>query len=174
MLLDGTGTGLLVSISLMAVGILDYIGTATAEHIDSAARVSSTGLALTRDPALWPFSRTSPWNYPLGSNAQFAVPVAFGSPRKEPLTGLLCNERQCGGLEHSGVRVRVYGPCPQPHAGGSECARRMLGATLLPSRLPNQSLPAAYTSCGCTSRWLGRTLGAHQPGPSNSAGRIWL
>lgn len=89
MLLDGTGTGLhvLVSISLMAVRILDSIGTATAEqNIDSAARVSSTGLALTRDPALWPFSRTSPWNYPLGSNAQFAVPVAFGSPSGKNLS----------------------------------------------------------------------------------------
>ncbi len=26
----------------------------------------------TRDPSLWPFSVTSPWNMPIGSGAQFA------------------------------------------------------------------------------------------------------
>lgn len=33
-----------------------------------------------RDAARWPFASDSPWNYPLGRNAQFAVPVAAGSP----------------------------------------------------------------------------------------------
>jgi hypothetical protein len=42
-------------------------------------------LLTTRDPALWPFSVTSPWNFPLGSNAQFAMPVAFGSPSGKSL-----------------------------------------------------------------------------------------
>ena len=33
-----------------------------------------------RDAAVWPFASDSPWNYPLGRNAQFAMPVAAGSP----------------------------------------------------------------------------------------------
>lgn len=39
----------------------------------------------TRDPALWPFSPKSPWNYPLGSGAQFA---AIDSPRFNPANGV--------------------------------------------------------------------------------------
>jgi hypothetical protein len=30
-------------------------------------------VAAVRDPALWPFARTSPWNYPIGSRAEYAV-----------------------------------------------------------------------------------------------------
>ncbi len=33
-----------------------------------------------RDAAFWPFASDSPWNYPLGRNAKFAMPVAAGSP----------------------------------------------------------------------------------------------
>ena len=40
--------------------------------------------ASARDPALWPFSAQSPWNYPLGSGAKFA---AIDSPRFDPSTG---------------------------------------------------------------------------------------
>jgi|GEM_PF-1015110 len=39
----------------------------------------------TRDPALWPFSPKSPWNYPIGSGAQFA---AINSPRFDPANGV--------------------------------------------------------------------------------------
>lgn len=40
--------------------------------------------ATVRDPAQWPFSAQSPWNYPLGSGAKFAP---IDSPRFDPATG---------------------------------------------------------------------------------------
>src|SRR5579884_1109049 len=36
---------------------------------------TATTAAGTRDPALWPFAATSPWNYPIGSAAQYATIV---------------------------------------------------------------------------------------------------
>jgi hypothetical protein len=64
----------------------------------------------TRDPAVWPFAATSPWNYPLGSNARYAPMVTgqggrwetmwltdtnsiwIGSP-SDPLTSLYRDDR---------------------------------------------------------------------------------
>ena len=39
----------------------------------SSPTTSSTTTGDPRDPALWPFAATSPWNYPIGSNAIYAL-----------------------------------------------------------------------------------------------------
>ncbi len=42
----------------------------------------------TRDPAYWPFAATSPWNYPIGSNAQYADFAVAGARRPAAGTGM--------------------------------------------------------------------------------------
>jgi len=48
----------------------------------------------TRDPALWPFAVTSPWNMPIGSNAQYGD---ISSPKFDPAGGGGIN---CGWWSH--------------------------------------------------------------------------
>ncbi len=62
---------------------------------------ATPALSVSRDAALWPFASDSPWNYPLGYNAKFAVPVAAGSPAAG-------SPKMTGGFEKMGINAGQY------------------------------------------------------------------
>jgi hypothetical protein len=59
--------------SLGALGAaLVGCGASEVAAVEPARETRETPLAETRDPWLWPFAATSPWNMPIGSGAQYA------------------------------------------------------------------------------------------------------
>ncbi len=52
-------------------------GTSTGSGTNSNASAPPSAQGQTRDPAYWPFAATSPWNYPIGSNAKYVPDTRF-------------------------------------------------------------------------------------------------
>jgi hypothetical protein len=85
--LNGTSVSASGSLTVLPQTTTTYTLTAqnaTGSTSSSATVTVSSGITSTtsstvttsgsRDPALWPFSTYSPWNYPIGSNATYATP----------------------------------------------------------------------------------------------------
>ncbi len=61
-----------LGLAVVAVAVSAWVSGSPNLVTDVPAAVT-TMAAGTRDPAVWPFARTSPWNYPIGSRAEYAV-----------------------------------------------------------------------------------------------------
>jgi len=87
---DTSGSGALGG-ATSGSGYSGGTSSATGSGGDSASAPPPSGQG--RDPALWPFAPTSPWNYPIGSNARYVGFNWRGNPGNQgsPYIGVNAN-----------------------------------------------------------------------------------
>lgn len=96
---------------------------------DVAAVVGPLAVAASRDPVLWPFASTSPWNMPLGSGANYATITGGVSTSSNPSANLNANN----GWSHPIYQAKNTDPLVAVYWGGSKIGDFRIPANAQPS-----------------------------------------